>query len=458
MDGNFKSNKTDDLFFVPEIIHSIDALFQDSIFNDIPESLQPIVDIGNNRQERDVLLLGAITVLSGCLPNVYGLYDNRKVYPNLFTFIDAPAGAGKGILNHLRLIGNPIHMSRIEDSRKEMKQFEERKAETKSKNKDLSTLLMPKQKLLFIPANSSASSFINTLTDNEEMGILFSTEADTLANSLTQDWGNYSDVLRCAFHHESVEMQRRTNREYLVVEEPRLSVLLTGTNGQFKRLFPNIENGLFSRFMFYTMRSIPQFKDVFSQKDAGPGQICRDFGQRILNLFNQLQSFKVPIQWQLNANQKAHFIEYFRHYTQILYADSGERVLATIHRSGLMAFRIAMTLSTIRYFVDLENDRRPKLTIHNLDISISLQIVIHTIQHSLVHMASMPKNKELSLKHKKMELFIQRLPQEFNKMEAIRIGGIIHLSTATVSRYLVQGPFERLGHGRYKKLKDIINE
>jgi len=108
----------------------------------------------------------------------------------------------------------------------------------------------PEQKLLFIPANNSASSFIQTLSQNDEMGILFSTEADTLANSLAQDWGNFSDILRCSFHHETVEMQRKTNKEYVVVDQPRLSVLLTGTNGQFNRLIPDTENGLFSRFMY----------------------------------------------------------------------------------------------------------------------------------------------------------------------------------------------------------------
>ena len=78
--------KDEDSFFVPNIVHSVDGLIHDSVFDWIPECLKPIVAIGSNRQERDVLLLGAITVISGCLPNIYGLYDNRIVYPNLFAF------------------------------------------------------------------------------------------------------------------------------------------------------------------------------------------------------------------------------------------------------------------------------------------------------------------------------------------------------------------------------------
>ena len=62
-------------------------------------------------------------------------------------------------------------------------------------------------KMLFIPVNNSASYIVQTLSENDGSGILFSTEADTLANSLSQDWGNFSDVLRCAFHHEPIELQ-----------------------------------------------------------------------------------------------------------------------------------------------------------------------------------------------------------------------------------------------------------
>lgn len=343
----------EDSFFVPTPVQHIDGMFDPEIYKNLPACLAQLLEIANNRQERDVLLLGAITMISGCLPNIYGIYDNRMVYPHLFTFVDAPAGAGKGILNHLRSLGKAIHRERISKSQDEINRYEQNKAELKANNQDLSELPPPpKQKLLFIPANNSASSFINTLAENDEMGILFSTEADTLANSLTQDWGNFSDILRCAFHHESVEMQRRTNKEYLVVEEPRLSALLTGTNGQFKRLIPNTENGLFSRFMYYTMRSVPQFRNVFAHKMDVPGQLFEDMGQQLLDLFQFLEAQQEGVQWRLDKRMQDHFVKFFSHYTKIYYSETGERVLATIHRSGLIAFRITMVLSSIRWFID----------------------------------------------------------------------------------------------------------
>ena len=87
-------------------------------------------------------------------------------------------------------------------------------------------------RMLIIPANSSASSFLNILNDNEGRGLLFETEGDTLSQTLRSDYGNYSDVLRKAFHHEQVNQSRRKDREFVDISEPCVSVALAGTPEQ----------------------------------------------------------------------------------------------------------------------------------------------------------------------------------------------------------------------------------
>lgn len=84
---------------------------------------------------------------------------------------------------------------------------------------------------LIIPANSSASAFINTLSDNDGVGLMFETEGDTLTQTLKSDYGNYSDTLRKAFHHEPVSLCRRKDREFIELDCPKLSVVLDGTPG-----------------------------------------------------------------------------------------------------------------------------------------------------------------------------------------------------------------------------------
>ncbi|MDP4586586.1 MAG: YfjI family protein, partial [Flavobacteriales bacterium] len=208
----------EDLFLLPQYQDELCSTFPEEIYRHLPDPLKSLFENINNPYERDILLLGSITVLSGCMPNVIGFYDRKWVSPNLYTFIEAPAGSGKGVLSWTRLIGMEIHKMLLEETRLAKQQFDELKKEKiKNKDQDLAQLKEPPYKLLFIPANNSASSVVQTLSENDGAGILFSTEADTLANALAQDWGNFSDVLRGAFHHEPVEMQRRQNREHFSV-------------------------------------------------------------------------------------------------------------------------------------------------------------------------------------------------------------------------------------------------
>lgn len=42
------------------------------------------------------------------------------------------------------------------------------------------------------------------LSDNHGWGVIFETEADTLTQALKTDYGDYSDGLRKAYHHEPI--------------------------------------------------------------------------------------------------------------------------------------------------------------------------------------------------------------------------------------------------------------
>jgi hypothetical protein len=50
----------------------------------------------NDPRKRDVFLTSALCIISGCLPDVQGVYHQERVYPHLFSFIIAPAASGKG--------------------------------------------------------------------------------------------------------------------------------------------------------------------------------------------------------------------------------------------------------------------------------------------------------------------------------------------------------------------------
>ena len=63
--------------------------FANEVKNQLPQVLNEIVNQTSTDAEADMMLMGAITTISAALPNVYGLYDQNVVYPNLYLFISA---------------------------------------------------------------------------------------------------------------------------------------------------------------------------------------------------------------------------------------------------------------------------------------------------------------------------------------------------------------------------------
>ena len=206
------------------------STFPDEIYTDLPGLLQKVVAKSNSPEDKDLLLLGSLVVISACLPKVYGIYAEREV---------------------LKL--------EFEEFQRNLTEYAatKNKAETERPKE-------PPVKMLVIPANNSATGVFQIFNDNNGTGLMFETEGDTLALTFKSEHGNYSDGFRKAFHHETITYNRRKDREFVEIDMPRLSALLSGTPRQVSALIPNAENGLFSRFIFYFMNIRYEWKDVFA--------------------------------------------------------------------------------------------------------------------------------------------------------------------------------------------------
>lgn len=77
----------------------------------LPELLKDFLTVGKTTQERDILLLSALTTLSSAFPKLYMRYGHtgKVYYTNLQTFIMAGAASGKGIANLAQDLVRPIH-------------------------------------------------------------------------------------------------------------------------------------------------------------------------------------------------------------------------------------------------------------------------------------------------------------------------------------------------------------
>lgn len=397
----------------------------DNVYEQLPEFLKKCTAAFDIPREKDVFLTGALSILSGCFHNVSGTYDKRLHNSNLFCIIVAPPASGKGVVNYSRDLANTIHV-------KITKAFESNRNEEARRQ-------IPR--MHFLPADSSAMAVKINLKQNLEKGTICETEADTLTGTLQQDWGGYSDLLRKAFHHEPVtysRMEERSTSRTVVreIKQPKLSVCLTGTPNQVPGLLKSTDDGLFSRFLFYTYKRTgrPEFKDVFSKE--GITDLPQYFEERSEELFRFYEQINNgdQIRFKLTEAQGQSFITRFDSLVGYIYGKYGDDSVSIVNRLGLITFRIAMILTIIRK-VEKE-ELASELVCEEVDFESSLLLSDTYIKHAMEVFNMLPGMKN---NNRTAEILYNYLPSEFSAAEAKDISTVIlQISERSAASYLKQ--------------------
>lgn len=442
--------------------------FPDEVYASLPGLLADVCSYGLSPEDTDMLLLGAITVLSSCLTRVSGIYGQRQVYPNLFLFVSARASAGKGRLTLCRHLVDVVHGELRRRNRLEWETYRREKAAyDKQKRKEAAEEpRQPPVRMLFIPANSTSTALFQTLNDNEGRALMFETEGDTLANTFRSEHGNYSDGLRKAFHHEAITYNRRKDREYVEIGSPCLSVLLSGTPRQIMSLIPDAENGLFSRFLFYSLPLHPVWNDVFA--DCGGETIDGKFlalGARFFRFVTRLQSTS-PITFVLTAGQRQEFNRFFGSLQDEGMLCFGGDMLPSVRRLGLSAYRVCMVLSALR-LMDREGDAPlpAGLTCRDDDFHTVLLMMKTLLSHTgavygALHAeaaapAPKPVSSAVKRRDERREAFLRALPSFFSHALYQEEAARLDIPARTADRYVVElcnnGKLQRKGFDAYEK-------
>jgi len=436
-------------------------ILPDEFFTNLPLLLQSGAGAFTDRRERDVFFTGALAILSGCMPNVRGIYKQQKVYPNLFAFIIAPAASGKGALKFSKMLADKRHDLLIRRSREQQQQYETEmnqfKTRERSKKKSDPSEEPPEQppfKVVFIPANSSYAKILTHLQQNEGEGIICETEADTMGNVLKQEWGGYSDMLRKAFQHERISSSKKTNNEYIEVNEPRLSVAISGTPNQVTGLIASAEDGLFSRFIFYAFKVEQQWLDVSPYANSiNLTDHFTSLSQETFDMINLLEQYPTIVelsrcQWdRLNATC-SHWL-----YEVVTFAsdDAG----SIVKRLGLILYRMTMIFTALRKVENGDTSQCVECT--DADFDSALLLANLYLQHSLLMFHNLPKQGDSAVfkSGDNKRKFFEALPHDFKRAEATELGKKYNLSPRSVDsllkeltgRYMVQPQF-----GCYSKI------
>lgn len=449
--------------------------FSQSIRSSLPSIMQRIIADSVSDVDADILILGSLTVFSACIPNVYGMYDCREVFANLFLFVTASASAGKGRLSLCRHLAAPLHQALREKYKKQMKKYEAAQV-AYAVNRKNSLEVPPKEPpflTLFVPANSTATVVYQTLAQNNGVGLLFETEGDTLANAFNSDLGNYSDGFRKAFHHETISYLRKKDHEYVEIVKPKFSAVLSGTPQQIFNLIPDAENGLFSRFIFYVMETELVWHNMFASHggttaDEKFKEIGRDF-------FTFLKKFpKRPVQFTLSRSQMDQFNAYFE-ATQLRFAQLlGDEIVATVRRLGLILFRFAMILTVLRRIDDAtksakSGDKNLRMVCSDADFDTALAMVKVLLQHSVAVFQTLPRNaKAPVLKGRQViaaearEKFLAALPETFDRPTYLQTAATLNITEKTAERYLQffikSGQLLHPSTGQYRKNPEGVTQ
>lgn len=426
-----------------EIDLSTTPLIPDSVHDSLPTLLKQGVEVFKNGREKDLYLTGVLPIICACFPNWSGLYDDRTVYPAMYSFVIAPAGSGKGAMGYGRNTLLEYHKQlrveakeRFKEYKLKMQEYDQKRRQGELTDQDEEPE-KPKDSMLLIPADLSGASFMQTLYDNDGVGVLFSTEADTLGNIMKQDWGGFSDKLRKAFQHEILEIKRKTNDEYYSIETPKLGIGLSGTTNQLPNMIRAAENGLASRFLYYLFDSPPLFRSVRPRKDRFNYEShFQDLSLKYLSLINYQKG--LDFTFDLSDKQWTEMENVFFEKTPEYVLQYGNLFKGFIFRLGLMTYRFAMIFTILDLYDEIgktANKGNTHYICSDKNFKLAMELFNVYKDHAVISFNLLP-SKESKKQNRMIAKFFTILPDDFKRCEALEFGKKMNIKERTVGKYL----------------------
>lgn len=400
--------------------------------NQLPSFLEQALSVAPAGETRDMLLLSVLTNCGYAVPAMRMLHGrpHHTYCPELLTMIVAPAASGKGIMNYGRLLLQAIE----------------------GKN----------GKQVYIPANSSASALIKVMENYDGRGIVFATEMDTLTQTLRAAYGQFGDIVRCIFEHETVSQLRRQNNEHIEIRYPRIAMLLSGTPNQVQPLLRNRENGLMSRFACYVVNSRMDFDDQVWDTDT-EGNTPRE-----AILYDRLASeLGDRYLWMEEAGHACYFYftdaqlktikRMFRSEFDTYSLEFGDLFDASLKRMPVIMKRIGMILTGLR--LDMTKPLPERVVCSEEDFQTILLIGHKLLMHAAMVFQMMPELKATPVGeiggNMLQKQFFQMLPTDFTKQDAIEQAKVLGVGLKSLDRWLAKfvqtDDLQHISHGIYRK-------
>ena len=390
----------------------------------LPAIIQPVLSLAQSDAEKDILLLSLLTAAGSCMPNLYFRYGltGKRYYPNLQCFIVGSAACGKGIANLALELVKPIHEATP----------------------------------LIIPGDATYPAFFQTLARQNGRGYIHESEGSVITDIWRSSTANYNTALRKAAEHEAISRARC--KEYSVIENPQLSMVLTGTFSQYKALVPSIENGYFSRLLTLIVNEVQPFSERYVQPAEASQTVIATAARQLYHLYEQLFASK-PREFGLTEEQRARLGQHLQNAYPTLIRLLGEDFHSVVLRMAVQIERIAMILSTLRVSCARDFQSR-EILCSDQDYAtaelIGNKLILHMAEaYQLIkgtERITQPTIKPLDQK----QILFSLLPAEFESKTLIAEATAQGLSRITAFRWSDEwqqkGFIRKIRHGMYQKI------
>lgn len=475
------------------------------VYTRLPDFLKEALKAARTNRERDILLLGVLTNLSGCMPNVTVSFDQRPYSTNLYSLAVGPSASGKGLLVLAAKLPEAVNnYLKGENKRKkeayerELQAWEESSTRHSKKGGQAAGTPPPTTTAATVTAytptiasttassptsaskpttaskpeepdylylcgapNTSKSQLIRRLKINGKLGLIINaSELDMLSGSMKQDYGRHEDVFRAAFHHEPVATDYKVDGEIICAEEPHLSICAGGTPDQVLSFFTTFGNGHYERFIIYTTGANWKFRSAAPIKGTEDySSLYKRLSKQVLDMyFLFLQS---PTEVTLTDSQWAEHTAYFDNLLNEVASEQADAPGSIVLRSALIVVRIAAILTALR---KAECAMQMKeYSCSDDDFHTAMDIVKTTFEHSLLLSSSLLPNKmkpQPLRAYFRMRPVLKVLPETFTYKEFRDMALKKDINERSTCRYiqkLLDNKYIEKQGNMYRKLKKITD-
>ena len=252
-----------------------------------------------------------------------------------------------------------------------------------------------------------------------------------------------------------ISYTRRKDREFVELAKPRLSALLSGTPRQILSLIPDAENGLFSRFIFYRMNVRLEWLNVFADNEETLDQHFEQLGKQFFELYRILQA-SLPIRFALSTEQQKQFNSFFAQVQKEYSNLFGLDIVASVRRLGLITFRIAMILTSLRI---IDGGQISNLIVcDDSDFQTAITMARVLLRNTAKVFGSLPATETTANGNTPTiikQTFLDNLPPEFDRKTYLAVAEKLKIPPKTaekyISRFCVGGQLKHLAHDSYGK-------